>query len=84
MKIVYTYHAKKRMTQRKATPEQVEETLTWPDDTFAGEQDEEIAIKQFGTREVRVVYYEDTDRDAIIVYTVIARRLKEAQQRRRI
>jgi hypothetical protein len=68
MKIVYTYHAKKRMAQRKATPEQVEEALAWPDDTLPGEQDEEIAIKQFGAREIRVVYYEDADRDATRVY----------------
>ena len=65
MKIVYTYHAKRRMSQRKVTAEQVEEALAWPDNTVLGEQDEEIAIKQFGTKEIRIVYCEDTDRDTI-------------------
>jgi hypothetical protein len=77
MKTVYTYHAKRRMSQRKVTAEQVEEALAWPDNTLPGEQDEEIAIKQFGAREVRIVYYEDLDRDTIVVYTVISKRLRE-------
>jgi hypothetical protein len=77
MKIVYTYHAKRRMSQRKVTAEQVEEALAWPDNTVLGGQDEEIAIKQFGTEEIRIVYYEDTDRDTIVVYTVISKRLRE-------
>ncbi len=59
MKTVYTYHAKRRMVQRKVTPEQVEEVLAWPDDTLPGEWDEEIAIKRFGVREVKVVYEKD-------------------------
>jgi len=80
VKIVYTYHAKKRMTQRKVTPEQVKEVLAWPDDTLPGEWDEEIAIKRFGTREVRVVY-EDTGRDVIVVYTVISKRLQRGRKR---
>jgi len=74
VKIIYTYHAKKRMLQRKVAPEQVEQVLTWPDDTLRGEQGEEIAIKQLGDREVRVVYEEDADRDVIVVYTVISKR----------
>lgn len=37
VKIVYTYHAKRRMIQRKVTPEQVEEALAWPDYTLPGE-----------------------------------------------
>jgi hypothetical protein len=62
------------MTQRKVTPEQVEEVLAWPDDTLIGEQDEEIAIKQFGVREIRVVY--GNIDDVVIVYTVISKRLR--------
>jgi hypothetical protein len=76
VRIVYTYHAKKRMGQRKVTSEQVEEVLAWPDDTLPGEWNEEIAIKRFGVREVKVVYEEDSDRDVVVVYTVISRRLK--------
>jgi len=83
VKIVYTYHAKRRMAQRKVAPEQVEETLAWPDDILPGEQDEEIAIKQFGAREVSVVYHEDIDRDAIVVYTVISKRLKRRREERK-
>lgn len=49
MRIVYTRHARKRMTQRKITPEQVEAVLTGPDEILPGDWDEEIAIKQFGT-----------------------------------
>ncbi len=70
------------MAQRKVTPEQVEETLTWPDDILPGEQDEEIAIRQFGTREVRVVYHKDVDRGAVVVYTVISKRLQRRRKGR--
>lgn len=82
MKIVYTYHARKRMTQRKVTPEQVEEVLTWPDDILPGERDEEIASKRFGIREIRVVY-EETGRDIVVVYTVISKRLEGQRKGRR-
>ena len=83
MKIVYTYHAKRRMTQRKVSPEQVEETLDRPDDILPGEQDEEIAIKQFGAREIKVVYYEDIDRDVVVVYTAISKRLKRRKRKKK-
>jgi hypothetical protein len=69
MIIVYTHHAQQRMVQRKITQKQVEETLDSPDELMFGEQGEEISIKHFGVREVRVVYQEIDDR--IVVYTVI-------------
>jgi len=80
MRIIYTRHARKRMIQRKVAPEQVEATLTGPDEILPGEWEEEIAVKQFGTREIRVVY-EETGEDIVIVYTVISRRLKERRRK---
>jgi|YNPNPStandDraft_1061719.scaffolds.fasta_scaffold183631_2 hypothetical protein len=80
MRIIYTRHARKRMTQRKVAPEQVEAVLTGPDEIRPGEWEEEIAVKQFGTREIRVVY-EETSEDVVIVYTVISRRLKERRRK---
>jgi len=72
MRIIYTHHARKRMIQRKVTSEQVEETLELPDNILLGDAGEEIAIKQFGTHEVRVIYQEDED--SKVVFTVIRKR----------
>ena len=70
MHISYTGHAKRRMNQRKVSPEQVIETIESPDELTAGDRGEEIAIKRYGAREVRVVY-EEVDADSVIVYTVM-------------
>ncbi len=77
MRVVFTFHAKRRMAKRKVTPEQVQEVLDWPDDVLPGEESEEIAIKRYGTREIRVVY-ENTGRDVIVIYTVISKPLRRA------
>lgn len=58
MNIVYSRHAKQRMAQRKISSEEVIETLETPDNILPGDNGEEIAIKQYGNREVRVVYEE--------------------------
>ncbi len=70
MKIIYTRHARQRMKQRGIKPEQVEETLHTPDDVLAGDYQEEIAIKNYGNREVRVVY-EETASGVFVIYTAI-------------
>ena len=70
MRITFTHHAKQRMIQRKISADQVAETLESPDELIAGDSGEEIAIKRFGVREVRVVYRE-TDDGSFLVYTVI-------------
>ena len=70
MHITFTHPAKQRMMQRRVSAAQVAETLESPDELIAGNSGEEIAIKRFGAREVRVVYRE-TDVDSFLVYTVI-------------
>jgi hypothetical protein len=75
MRIIYTRHARQRMKQRKIKPEQVEETLEIPDELLPGDNGQEIAIKQYGNREVRVVY-EETDVDSVVVYTVMKPRIR--------
>jgi hypothetical protein len=70
VRITFTHHAKQRMIQRKVSADQVAETLETPDELIAGDSGEEIAIKRFGVRELRVVYRE-TDDGSFLVYTVI-------------
>jgi hypothetical protein len=78
MKIVYTHHAQQRMAQRKIDPAQVTETLESPDNVIPGDQREQIAIRNYGNREVRVVF-EDIDDDTVLVYTVLKPRVHSAE-----
>jgi hypothetical protein len=48
--------------------------LESPDEVIPGETGEEIAVKRFGTREVRVVYQE-MDVGNFVVYTVMKPRV---------
>ncbi len=75
MQIIYTRHARQRMKQRKIDPEQVEKTLELPDEIIPGDNGEEIAIKQYGNREVRVVY-EQTGSNTVVIYTVMKPRVR--------
>ncbi len=75
MKIVYTRHARQRMKQRGIGSAQVEETLHTPDNVLVGDYQEEIAIKNYGNREVRVVY-EETTSEVFVIYTVIKPRIR--------
>ena len=70
MRIIYTRHARQRTRQRKISQEQVEETLEVPDDILPGDNGEEIAIKRYENREMRVVY-----EDTVVIYTVIKPRI---------
>jgi NADPH-dependent ferric siderophore reductase len=74
MHIIYTLHAKQRMVQRKVSPEQVVEAIESPDKILPGDNGEEIAVRRYGIREVRVVY-EEVDVDTIVVYTVMKSRV---------
>ena len=74
MRIIYTHHAKQRMMQRRVSEEQVNETLASPDEVLLGETGEEIAIRRFGVREVRVVYQETNV--GFVVYTVMKPRIQ--------
>lgn len=56
-------------------PEQVVETIESPDQILPGDNGEEIAIKKYGDREIRVVY-EETDVDRIVIYTVMKSRIR--------
>jgi hypothetical protein len=70
VRITYTHHAQQRMMQRKVSADQVTETLEAPDELIPGESSEEIAVKRFGAREVRVVYRE-VDAGSFVIYTVM-------------
>jgi len=73
VRIIYTQHARQRMKQRKVLEAEVVETLETPDDILAGYQQEDVAVKRFGTREIRVVY-EKTSRETVVIYTVMQRK----------
>ena len=75
MNIRYTHHATQRMAQRKIRAEQVIETLEAPDEIMPGDQDELIAVRRYGTREIRVVY-EEVDGNNVVIYTVIKSRIQ--------
>lgn len=70
MQIIYTRHARQRMQQRNVTETEVEETLAWPDEIHPGDNGEEIALKQYGNRELRVVF-EAAGADTVVVITVV-------------
>lgn len=76
MRIIYTHHARLRMAQRKVSEEQVVETLESPDDIVLGDGGEEIAVRRFGVREVRVVY-EAVDANDYLIYTVVRQRVRD-------
>jgi hypothetical protein len=76
MHIVYTRHARQRMIQRKVGPEQVVEAIESPDEILPGDNGEEIAVRRYGIREVRVVY-EEIGVDTVVVYTVMKSRVSE-------
>lgn len=76
MRIVYTHHAIQRMSQRKVSAEQILETLDSPDELVLGESGEEIAVKRFGARTVRVVFREMDD-GSVLIYTVMKSRVRD-------
>ena len=76
MHIIYTRHARQRMIQRKVSPEQVVEAIELPDAILPGDNGEEIAVRRYGIREVRVVY-EEVDVDTVVVYTVMKSRVRD-------
>ena len=78
MQIIYTHHARQRMIQRQIEPEQVAETLETPDSVILGDQHEQIAIKNYGNREVRVVF-EDVGDDTVVVHTVMKPRAQGSE-----
>ncbi len=74
MNIIYTRHVKQRMAQRHVSPDEIRETLETPDEILPGDFDEEMAIKQYGHREIRVVYRQTAD-DTYLIITVMKPRL---------
>lgn len=77
MRLIYTHHAHQRMKQRKVTHEQVELTLAEPDEIELGDNGEDIARKQFGGREVWVVY-ETIDDETYRIFTVMRPRVRSS------
>lgn len=76
MHVIYTRHAEQRMIHRKVSPEQVVETIESPDEILPGDNGEEIAIRRYGARELRVVY-EEIEADTVVVYTVMKPRVRD-------
>lgn len=64
------------MSQRKIEPAQVAETLEGPDSVIPGDGHEQTAIKNYGNREVRVVF-EDVGDDTVVVHTVMKPRVQD-------
>jgi len=75
VQIIYTRHARKRMQQRGISAAEVEETLEFPDEILSGDNGEEIAVKQYGNRELRVVFAATTA-ETVLIYTVIKPKIK--------
>jgi hypothetical protein len=62
------------MVQRHIAHEQIVEALTTPDDVLIGAMGELIAVREYGNWEIRVVY-EEVDEDEALVFTVMRTRL---------
>jgi hypothetical protein len=68
MKIIYTVHARLRMSLRRITEEMVEETLSKPEREGSGYKDKRVAFKSFGQKSIKVVYaIENNDKVIITV-----------------
>ena len=76
MEIIYTIHARQRMIKRNVTEQEVEDTLSDPDDVELGDNGGDIAIRRYGWREVHVVFRE-VEPDTYLVFTVIKLRVRE-------
>lgn len=59
------------MRERKINETMVREALESPDELSIGEQDEWIAVRNYGSRRIEVVYGE-IDEETALVYTVIS------------
>jgi hypothetical protein len=81
MRIIYTRHARQRMSQRKVSEKQVEETLLEPDEIEPGDNGGDIAIRRYGTRQVQVVYNE-VEKETYLIYTVIRPRIQKRPGRK--
>lgn len=71
MRITYAEHARRRMATRGVTEADVRDTVASPDAIRPGTVGaEEIAVRHFGNRDVRVVF-EELSPDHILVITVM-------------
>jgi len=68
MEIAYTEHAKQRMLQRKISRKMVEETLANPTAIVAGKENRKIALKEYDSGVVEIVFTEENS--AIVVISV--------------
>ncbi len=76
MRIIYTHHARQRMSKRKVTEQQVEDTLAYPDEMILGDNGGDVVLRRYGRREVHVVYGE-LEEDVFLIYTVIKPRIRD-------
>ncbi len=80
MRIEYTEHARLRMAMRGVTEVEVRDTIESPDDVWPGAVGaEEIAVRHYGNRDVRVVY-EELAADHILVTTVMKPKTRQSEQ----
>ena len=66
----FTEHAKKQMSKRRISKDEVFFTLNFPDHFIKGtHSNETIAIKLFDSKRVRVIYISEPDEIRIITVT---------------
>lgn len=64
--IIYTNHAKQRMSERNITEAEVEQVLAWPDYVISSGDRNSMAAKRIEGREVRIVYKAQKERIILI------------------
>jgi hypothetical protein len=69
MKIIYTIHARLRMSLRGITEKMVEETMSKPEREGVGYRNKRVAFKSFGQKSIKVVYA--IDNNEVIIITVM-------------
>lgn len=58
------------MIQRKISSTEVQETAEFPDEILSGDNGEEIAVKNYDNREIRIVY-DRIETDTYLIITVM-------------
>ena len=79
LRIDFTDHARLRMTMRGVAETEVRDTIESPDEIRVGSVGkEQIAVRVYGSREVRVVF-EESASDHIVVITVMKPKVRRSE-----
>jgi len=79
MQLHYTDHCRIRMSERGVTESIIQATVESPDEILHGDEGEEIALRRYGSRELRVIFRQ-LRTDDILVITVMQHKVRRDEQ----